>query len=56
MAKKHQVIVETEISDRIPSDILELLAEAAKVCKVDIWVVTPSDDEDLDEPGYGSGV
>ena len=48
-----QVKIEPQVSERVPLSILELLTEATKLCKVDIWVVIPDDE---DEVGYGHAV
>ncbi len=49
-----KVKIEVDVSERVPASILSLLTEAAKLCKVDIWVVLP-EDETIEE-GYGHAV
>ena len=52
-----KVIVESQVSERIPASILMLLTEAAKVCQVDIWVTIPQEEvNNNEEEDYSWGV
>jgi len=49
-----KVIVESDVSERVPPNILSLLTEISKTCNIDIWITTPQEEIELE--GYGHGI
>lgn len=52
-----KLTVESEVSSKIPTEIIILLTEIAKKFDVDVWVTKANEDADeLEDLGYGHAV